>query len=189
MAASAFEEALSLCTLCATIKADESSDVDQQWHVDEAAVKTIHQRYAFSLHQKGDFEGAVIQYIAGGSSAATVIALFPELIPHSLLASLQPSGLGPNLGLPSVVPPPAAMPRLSGMILNRAASALVSFCDHHRPAVAAAASAALAQRERDSAAAGSTKDLGAADPDERVRVAVLLDTVLLAANMGCSPPR
>ena len=187
MSANAFEEALSLCSLCATIKADESSDVDQQWHVDEAAVKSIHQRYAFSLHQKGDFEGAVIQYIAGGSSPATVMAMFPELIPHSLLTALQPSGLGPNLGLSSVAPPPAAMPRLSGMILNRAASALVSFCDHHRPAVLAAATAALAQRERDSM--GGSKDMGAADPDENVRVAVLLDTVLLAANMGCSPPR
>ena len=148
-----------------------------------------------SLHQKGDFEGAIIQHIAGDTNPALVIAMFPELIPHALLSAM-PGGSTPNLGLPSISASTVVLPRLTGNILHRAASAVVLFCEHHRAAVSAAANTAIDQRTMSSASAllqmsdhSNSKDASCSDPDERVRVSVLLDTVLLASNMGCNPPR
>lgn len=204
MQQNAYEEALSLCALCKEQSAGDGEE--KATSGGDITVKQIHEQFAFSLHQKGDFEGAVTQYIAAGTAPASVIALFPELIPNALVTALNsaPSAsmvaeVNPaTLGLSAVTPPPAPLQKLSGMVLQRAASALLSFCEHYRADVIKAAGLALQQR---SLAAQSNltnllqdntvelRDMGAYDSDERIRTAALLDTVMLSANMICSPPR
>lgn len=199
--------------------------MDQQWQLDANTVRQIHEKFAFSLHQKGDFEGAVTHYIAAGSHPASVIAMFADLIPQALVTSLTaapPSSAmaaatattalhihptAVNLGLACVGAPLGPLPRLSGVILNRAASALVTFCEHHRSSVSAAANSIVEARQLASSSANPAPgaivtsggaaatsaaqpvDGGSSDPDERIRVSVLVDTVLLAAHMACNPPR
>lgn len=173
---------------------------------DDISMKQIHEQYAFSLHQKGDFEGAISQYIAAETSPARVIALFPDLIPNSLIVALNSAhptaaiaAANPaTLGLSSVILPSEPLQKLSGLILQRAASAMLSFCEHYRADITKAAELALQQRSL-SAQSNMTsilqdsnvdlRDMGAYDSDERLRIAVLLDTVLLASNMLCNPPR
>lgn len=183
-------------------------------------MRQIHEKFAFSLHQKGDFEGAVTHYIAAGSHPANVIAMFADLIPQALVqaltsappssamaaanagAALQIQSTAVNLGLACVGAPLGPLPRLSGVILNRAASALATFCEHHRAAVNAAANSVVEARQlannnmtssaaalTASASSAAPLDGGCADSDERIRVSVLVDTVLLVAHMACNPPR
>ena len=152
----AFDDALSLCTLCGEqTETSVSSKADAgDRSGDMVSLKDIHEQYAFSLHQKGDFEGAITQYIAAETPPASVIALFPELIPNSIVVALNsvPSvsmtaeGNPATLGLSTVSPPPSMLQRLSGMILQRAASALLTFCEHYRNDVNKAAELALQQR-------------------------------------------
>jgi hypothetical protein len=206
-----FEEALSLCTLCGE---QGQGQGDKQLKAggggggmggEEISLKQIHEQFAFSLHQKGDFEGAITQYIAAATAPASVIALFPELIPHALVTALNsaPSAAAAaeanpaTLGLSAVTAPPSPLQRLSGVILQRAASALLSFCEHYRAEGSRAADLALQQRALAAQSnvpglldgALELRDMGAYDSDERVRTAALLDTVMLSANMICSPPR
>lgn len=201
----AYEDALSLCSLSEKSLSQDTVQA-KGGGTESVSLKQIHEQYAFDLHQKGDFEGAITQYIAAETPPASVIALFPELIPHSLIAALNsaPSAMAAAasnpaaLGFAGITAPPQPLQKLSGMILQRAASALLSFCEHYRTDVCKAAELALQQR---SLAAQSNltnllqdntadlRDMGAQDADERVRVAVLMDTVLLTANMICNPPR
>lgn len=207
MQQNSFEEALSLCVLSG--EQDKRTNDGQTTKIggaDDIIIQQIHEQYAFSLHQKGDFEGAVTQYIAAETSVASVIMLFPELIPNSLLTvlnsvptcSVLTSDYPAAIGYGGVMSPTKPTPKLSGMILQRAASALLTFCEHHRAEVNKAAELALQQRSLAAQAnltnilqeeAVDVRDMGAHDSDERIRTSVLLDTVMIASDMICNPPR
>jgi hypothetical protein len=129
-----FEEALNICALCKS--ASLGRDVD---------VELIHEKYALSLFQKGDFDGCVQHYIAGKSNVVAVLMLFPDLVPVVLQTTFSNvsrqgqsrttssrGGAAMGSGTPSAWGP---MNRLSGVVLSRAAVALVAFCEHHRPLV------------------------------------------------------
>jgi hypothetical protein len=142
-----FEESLNICALCKSPALGRDVDVE-----------LIHEKYALSLFQKGDFEGSMQHYIAGKSNPVAVLMLYPDLVPVVLQTAYahlgrlgKPSnagGVGPSSssssggrgagaaflgsGTPSSWGPQR---NLSPLVLNRAASALAAFCEHHRPMV------------------------------------------------------
>ena len=81
----AFEDALSICSTCKTYTGVPSST--QLMDID---VGNIHERYASVLFQKGDFDGAVVHYIAANSDIIDVFSLFPDFVPPNLLSILFP---------------------------------------------------------------------------------------------------
>ena len=125
----------------------------------DLSIADIHEQFALSLHQKvilpdsassdhymhttnrlnhyivaphrypyqGDFEGAVSNYISARTKPAEVISLFPDFIPASLHTAY--SSLSRDMALPVRA---GSSVKLTGMILHRAASALVIFCEYHR---------------------------------------------------------
>jgi len=122
-------------------------------------VAGIHEKYATALFQKGDFEGAMTNYIAAKASPIVLLRRFPDLVPSALHAAA-----GIELASSS------SSTKLSGVVLQRAAAALATFCAHHRPALAQAA---------DRVGGG----------EEAASLAELVDTVLLFSLVHCSPPR
>ena len=81
--AGSFEDALSICATCKSYPGTPSSqllDID---------VKNIHEKYGSLLFQKGDFDGAVVQYISANSDIIDVLGLFPDLIPQQLMTTLS----------------------------------------------------------------------------------------------------
>ena len=159
-----FEEAINLCTL--------SPNVGQLTDID---ICRIHEKFALSLFQKGDFEGAISHYISAGTNVVSVISQFTDLIPPQLHSSLGISK--------------SKSSKLSGMILHRAAAAMVQFCEYHRESIHA-----IADRAEKIKTAGigamtlNSEDL-VVDPEEARKAHELLDTVLLTSLIDCSPPR
>ncbi len=128
-----FEDTLNICALCKSSAALRDVDVEM-----------IHERYALSLFQKGDFDGCISHYIAGKSNVVAVLMLFPDLVPVALQSSYgsvtrstrqqsaSTSRSSAGIGTPSGWGP---MNRLNGVVMNRAAVALAAFCEYHRASV------------------------------------------------------
>lgn len=171
---SLYEEAINLCSLCPN--SSQLRDID---------IPRIHEKFAFSLFQKGEFEGAISHYILANTELLSVIAKFPDLVPVSLHSwvGINNSTSNTNKGKTG-----NTSSSLEGMILHRAASALVHFCEHHRPNV---------RQQEERAQKVKSAGIGAAvlhptddaDPDFTLRKAEVLDTVLLSSLAQCSPPR
>jgi hypothetical protein len=165
----ACEDALSLCKLS-----------PHPIHLKDVDVAAIHEKFAMMLFQKGDFEGAVSNYIAANTNPLIVLPLFPDLIPTALRAALGPKGNGSGEGS-----------KLSREILLRAASAVVQYCEHYRPKVKKQALAA--ERIRGAGIGGMVDDIDeldlTVDPNQALKTAELLDTVYLNALLHCAPPR
>lgn len=163
-----YEEAINLSTLCR----DNISlrDID---------IPKIHEKFANSLLLKGDYEGAVTNFIAASTNPITVLAQFPDLIPISLhsWAGIVPGGKSLQAS------------KLTGMILHRAAAALVQFCEHHRSQIKLIADRAEKIKNAGIGASSISLDEIVCDPDDAIRVAELLDTLLLSSLVNCAPPR
>lgn len=114
MESNRFEEAINLCILCQNNP--QLKDID---------VSFVHEKFAMALYQRGDFDGAITNFIKGKSTLARVFGLFPDLVPN-----VFHNFLGINVN--SATYNPKAMTKMSGAILFRAASALVTFCEHQR---------------------------------------------------------
>lgn len=156
-----FEEAINLCSLSPNV----SQDID---------IHRIHEKFAVSLFQKGDFEGAITHYISAETNVVNVIIQFPDLIPTQLHTTLGISSKSKT--------------KLSGMILHRAAAAMVQFCEHHRESILAIADRAEKIRTAGIGAVLNSEDL-VVDPEDARKAHELLDTVLLTSLIDCSPPR
>ena len=129
-----FEDALNICALSRSSAS-----------VRDVNVELIHEKYALSLFQKGDFDGCVSHYIAGKSNVVAVLMLFPDLVPvvlQTVYASITRAvraqstgsvrGAGSGIGTPSGW---GQMNKLTGLVMNRAAAALASYCEYHRAGV------------------------------------------------------
>jgi hypothetical protein len=159
-----FEEAINLCSLSPNV--GQLADID---------IHRIHEKFAVSLFQKGDFEGAITHYIAAETNVTNVIIQFPDLIPTQLHTALGISSKSKGS-------------KLSGMILHRAAAAMVQFCEHHRDSILSIADRAEKIKTAGIGAILNSEDL-VVDPEEARKAHELLDTVLLTSLIDCSPPR
>ena len=117
-----YQDAINVCAAC------RSPRLDAELAAYNIHVPEIHHQFANALHAKGDFEGAINNFIPARTKASDVIALFPDFISASLYAAF--SSCTEGITLP---PRTAANTRLSGTVLHRAAAALVLFCEYHRP--------------------------------------------------------
>jgi hypothetical protein len=134
-----FEDALTLCSSCLSYGGTTAAQLS------EVNIRTIHERYGTVLYQKGDFEGAIVNYLSAESDVVDVFTLFQEFIPQTLLNVLFPlkgngmisplltngTGTGTGTGAGSNVTPT----RLQGAILHRAAAAVVQYCEKKREKV------------------------------------------------------
>lgn len=159
MEAGSYEVAINLCAM--TQASGQLRDVD---------VCQIHEKYAMTLFHKGDFKGAMSNYISAKTTPLVLLRRFPDLVPVALHASAGIVSSGAN--------------KLTGLVLQRAAAAMATFCTHHRGAVSQAAE--LAEKTK-SAGIGAAADIS--DPDEAIRLSELVDTVLLFSLIQCSPPQ
>lgn len=164
-----YEEAISLYRHCDGIL--DISNVD---------VKEIYEKYAYLLYSKGDYEAAAENFIAAGVAPLRFFMLFPDLVPASLAPKLQ--ALVENAGLDQGQQD-YAQTKLSGQSAIRAAAAMATFCSHHRLDIQADAN----KSEEKQALQGQVQFH---DHEEDVVIlAKLLDSMLLSALVGCSPPR
>jgi hypothetical protein len=123
-----FESALSLCNSLRPVGGAPNAqlaDID---------VESIREKYGSVLYQKGDFDGAVVQYLAANSDMLSVFSLFPDIAPQQLFASLYPNRVGLGNSLEGS-PIPGGGGRLQGQILHRAAAAVVQYCEKKRAKV------------------------------------------------------
>lgn len=119
-----FEEAISLCALC------QSSP-----QLKEIDIPGIHEKYAYTLFSKGDFDGAIANFIKSDCSPVLVIGLFPDLVPPALHAYV-----GINHTASASVSAPqlkrgSSSGKLVGISLTRAAAALAQYCESGKAAV------------------------------------------------------
>ncbi|CBJ28092.1 conserved unknown protein [Ectocarpus siliculosus] len=186
-----YEDALSLCAMCKDMSVLGSVNV-----------LSIHERYAYDLFSWGDYEGAVGHFLVAETPVDHVLSLFPSLAPPEFVppgGSLQ----GPNT--PKKGPTSSGEPprQLTGVSRSRAASAVMTFLERHRPAILAAAEREDCQKADDaedadgpaeaSPAAGGEGDGGGSGNSDNDGKAgdtlVLLDTMLMSSYVQCSPPR
>ena len=123
------EDAINLYSLCAA---------DAPEHVRGVDIAKLHETCANALLQKGDFDKAVKHYIDGNTEFVTVIRRFPDLVPQSMHAMFNVQGQGQGQqgskagGSGGGATSGGGM---TGQVLQRAATAVVHFCDFHRPKV------------------------------------------------------
>jgi hypothetical protein len=78
-----FQEALSIISTAGSQQLfDELADLN-------LFVPDIYYQYGSSLHQKGDFDGAVSNFIKAKAKPSDVIALFPDFVSASLYAAFR----------------------------------------------------------------------------------------------------
>jgi hypothetical protein len=130
-----FEDALTLCSSCLSYGGNIAAQLA------EVDIRTIHERYGTVLYQKGDFEGAIVNYISAESDVVDVFTLFLEFVPQTLLNVLFPQkgngvlsplmkGASSNSSSTG-----GGQTRLQGAILHRAAAAVVQYCEKKREKV------------------------------------------------------
>ncbi len=117
VAAGLYEEALNICTLCRQPSQLKDTDVGK-----------VHEKYAHSLFLKGDFDESISNYITAKTNPVQVLLLFPDFIPLTLQSSDRKTKGSNTIGVEK-------QSKLVGNVLHRAASAVVKFCEHHRPHV------------------------------------------------------
>ena len=167
----------------------------------DVQVNKIHEMYAHLLHSKGDFEGAIRNFIDANGSAATVLSLFPEFVPgvyHSYCkgAAAQSTAF---VKAAAKLSDGGDRPAMTGTVLARAAAAIVTFCEHHRESADRRASAAEKIRsagmggvqgsDKESSSKTVSDEVFNADVDDMIKIAELIDSTLLTALVICSPSR
>lgn len=188
-----FEDAINLCILCQ--HNPQLKDID---------VPGVHEKYAFSLYQKGDFEGCIAHFLKADSNPKKVLALFPDLVPTNFngflgISQASASVVAPSratstrpVSAPAVASSVPATGKMTGLVLQRAAAALVSFCEHHRTQMKSSVELAERYKSSSASAASSLENLDNSiiqNWEEILNVAEVVDTVLLAALLNCHPPR
>jgi hypothetical protein len=131
-----YEEAITLHAMCATDAPDYVRGID---------IGRLHSTAADGLRVKGDFDKAVKHYIDGGAEFVGVIRHFPDFVPQNMhamlgiqvgMTSVPLCWFGANLfSSPVAEQNNAASPGMKDAVLQRAATAVVHFCDYHRPKV------------------------------------------------------
>lgn len=164
-----YEEAIALCRQSAGLLDLSSVNVED-----------IHEKYAYLLYSKGDYELASHHFIASHVSVLRFFTLFAEFVPLSLMPSFEI--LVENVGLDRS---DADKDKLTGQALSRAAAAVATFCAHHR--VATRNAATDFEEEKNRSSRGST--LVFQNEEDPIVLAKLLDSILLSALVGCSPPK
>ena len=188
---------------------------------EEIDLSSIHEKFGSVLYQKGDFDGAVDNYLAADSDIMDVFALFPDLIPPTVAClvpalSKKADSRGKQIILGVTVPGQGSNHhRLTGAILHRAASAIVNYCEKKRPQVTAEAEQAEYRSKISLSSSlsgsyvggsGNGSDSGSnskaalmellaekpenivpGSPQDFIRRAVLLDTVLVCSLVSSSP--
>lgn len=199
-----FEEALALCGSCPPETDARMMDVD---------VSSIHERYGTVLYQKGDFDGAITNYLIAKTDIILVFMLFPDLVPQSVLQQYisscgvtYTSLLASNGSSTVSQNAPSSSSKLSTIILHRAASALVNFCEQLRQKTTEMADKAeISKATGVGAGFGGASDIlsssilsGFSNPfetqsaenvlsaDDLIRRSVLLDTVLINSLVASS---
>jgi hypothetical protein len=81
---------------------------------------------------KGDFDGAIQNYLLGKTDIIPVFMLFPEIVPALLLQQYLTNC---SQSYNSLLTNSTTQTKLSGIILHRAASALVHYCESWRSKV------------------------------------------------------
>lgn len=99
----------------------------------EVDISKIHEKYALSLFQRGEFEDAAVHFIAAASHPMEVLQLFPDFVP----APLQSPVSGRLQGLMTQVRAAStdtskSTAKTATNSQSRAATALAKFCNHHR---------------------------------------------------------
>lgn len=117
MEASLYEDALNICALC-----------NQTAQLRDLDVGRIHEKFAYSLFLKGDFDEAINNYIVAKANPVQVLLLFPDFIP----LALQGSERGRVAGTKGSSGSGQVTGKFTGSILLRAAAAVVRYCEHHR---------------------------------------------------------
>ena len=195
-----YEDALDLYNL-----APNSAKEGQAGLTLEKQIYKIHEMYAHLLHSKGDFDGAMQNFISAKSSPASVLSLLPEFVPSPFQAFCDSAAAQST----SFVKSKAKMDSedrtrggMSGSVLARAASAVAFFCEEHR--VNATNKAVSAEKLRAAGIGGAAimkSDQGTTDGteidmplspieiDETIKMAELIDTTFLNALISCSPYR
>lgn len=123
-----FDDALTLSSSCISYGgqiAAQLADID---------IRNIHERYGSVLYQKGDFDGAVVNYISAESDIVDVLTLFPEFVPQTLLTAMFPQRNGSLSPLLNSIGATSTA-KLQGAILHRAAAAVVQYCEKKREKV------------------------------------------------------
>ncbi len=189
MSSGLFEEAITLYTMFSENGSVVPPGVDPS---------KLYEQCGAALLNNGYFDKAVLNFIAGGTDFMAVVRLFPDLVPLPLHAVI-------GVGVASAA---SGARKLIGAALQKAAAALVTFCDHHRPRIEKRALRAEAIRSsgiiasnsimgghpahhrKGAAGLGSDQDESyISDPEEEIRRAVVLDTVLLSSLVNCFPSR
>lgn len=156
----------------------------------EIDVGKVHEKFALSLFLRGEFEESVLQFISAGSSLMDVMQLFPEFVPVPLRqpVSGRIQALLTQIRSLSVDNTTKSAVKTSTNSQSRAASALAKFCSHHRRHTIVSAEKAETVKASGIGATVYDDELYS-DPVEALKAAEVLDSVLLAALVRCTPPR
>ncbi len=188
-----YEEALTLCEMCKmhdeqqkdAVSPGRITAIGDDSFLQDTAVESIRERYAYELLLAGDYDGAVSQLLKANADVKDAVSIFPSLLPPDLPIRLldirdDQEELKSKYSISDVHQ------------LSRAASSLVRFLEKRRMECVAEAN----REECQGAAAVETRNEisggGTASPSEEpgaVLTATLLDSVLIHAYLRCSPPR
>lgn len=161
-------------------------------------VAAIEERYAYALYSRGDFEGAVQHWLAADTSPVNVAALFPALCPpglvqsNNLLARGGASAENDEDASPEKKEALRHPPQLRQASLSRAAAAVTRYLEETRNRLLHTNEGTSRSASSSSASRPARKSTTAVRPGDDAALAEslkLVDTVLVAARLHCSPPR
>lgn len=98
----------------------------------EVDINKIHEKFALSLFQRGEFEESIVHFISAGSSAIDVLLLFPDFVPAPLQQSTSSKFQSILTQTRSMSGDGGKGVKLNANTQSRAAAALAKFCNHHR---------------------------------------------------------
>ena len=181
-----YEEALELYNLC-----------PKEGSVLEVQIGKVHAMYAHVLHGKGDFEGAVHNFVAAQSNPAAVLSLFPEFVPVAYHTFCKAAAAQSTAFVKAAAKLDAGDARaaLTGTVLARAAAAVAAFCEQHRDATSNRAACAEKAKTAGIGAKIETKNTtmdsgdAAVSAEDQITMAELIDSTLLTCYVNSSPPR
>lgn len=174
-----FEEAINLCTLC--IANPQMREID---------IAGVHEKYALSLFQRGDFDSSIHHYIKAKSTPQKVLTLFPDLVPVVFYGYLGISSQ--SLSASGRTVNNASSRTMTGVVLTRAAAAVVTYCNYYRMAIKSKVEVAEKYKAASMTAATALENLETlvvSDWEDVLRISEVIDTVLLCALINCSPSR
>jgi tetratricopeptide (TPR) repeat protein len=167
-----YEEAISLYR--------QSVDVVDLGNVN---IGEIHEKYAYLLYSKGDYESAAANFISADVPPLRFFMLFPDLVPISMTKSF--GNIIENAGLERVdVENGQHNKNMSDPAVKRAAAAaMANFCLHHRAGVQAEADRSEGRHDTQGQMRFQNHE------EDAVVLAKLLDSMLISALVGSGSPQ